>query len=211
MTMQLTDFLTAGSHASVGWLAKLPTDWLTFWLTHSFYCFPSLPPPPPTHFYYFHSSYCFPTRQVIWVWTFFLQYYCEILVFQLRVYFLIYWNYNTWVLFINYMCPHNKCPLMQRCILTRQLTFHDAITGCHAKWLLSNNCKNSMLMTSLPRSGYCFWLFKANFSYGTTNQKPYPNLGSDASSVWNFYNGCFDVISQGNQWWGHKMTAVFSR
>ena len=39
---------------------------------------------------------------------------------------------------------------------------------------------------SLPRSGQCFWLVEANFTSGTTNQKHYPNPGSDASSVWNF-------------------------
>ena len=39
---------------------------------------------------------------------------------------------------------------------------------------------------SLPRSGQCFWLVEANFTSGTTNQKHYPDLGSDASSVWNF-------------------------
>ena len=38
----------------------------------------------------------------------------------------------------------------------------------------------------LPRSGQCFWLVEANFTSGTTNQKHYPDLGSDASLVWNF-------------------------
>ena len=37
----------------------------------------------------------------------------------------------------------------------------------------------------------------------------YPDLGSDASSVCNFY-ACFsDVISRGNQWRRRKMSAVF--
>ena len=40
---------------------------------------------------------------------------------------------------------------------------------------------------SLPKSGQCFWLVEANFTSGTTNQKHYPNLGSDASSVRNFH------------------------
>ena len=39
---------------------------------------------------------------------------------------------------------------------------------------------------SLPRCGQCSWLVEANFTSGTTNQKHYPNPGSDASSVWNF-------------------------
>ena len=32
---------------------------------------------------------------------------------------------------------------------------------------------------SLPRSGYHFWLVEANFPRDTTNQKHYPDLGSD--------------------------------
>ena len=36
---------------------------------------------------------------------------------------------------------------------------------------------------SLSRSEQCFWLVQANFTSGTTNQKYYPDLGSDASSA----------------------------
>ena len=39
---------------------------------------------------------------------------------------------------------------------------------------------------SPPRAGWCFWLVESNFLRGTINQKHYPNLGSDVSSVWNF-------------------------
>ena len=43
-----------------------------------------------------------------------------------------------------------------------------------------------------------------------TNQKHYPDLDSDASSVWNFC-ACFsDVIWRGNHWWRRQMSAVFS-
>ena len=42
---------------------------------------------------------------------------------------------------------------------------------CPAKW---------------PRSGKCFSLVESNFPCDTTNQEHYPDLGSDASSVWNF-------------------------
>ena len=42
----------------------------------------------------------------------------------------------------------------------------------------------------------------------SANQKHYPHLGSDTSSVWNF---CIsDVISQRSQWWCWEMSAVFS-
>ena len=37
-----------------------------------------------------------------------------------------------------------------------------------------------------------------------------PDLGSDASSVWNFSARFSDVIWRGNLWWGRQMSAVFS-
>ena len=39
---------------------------------------------------------------------------------------------------------------------------------------------------SLPRSGWCFRLVVLRGIFVSTNQTLYPNLGSDASSVWNF-------------------------
>ena len=41
------------------------------------------------------------------------------------------------------------------------------------------------------------------------NQKHHPDLGCNASSVWNFCGRFSDVISQGNQWWGRE--TFFSR
>ena len=41
----------------------------------------------------------------------------------------------------------------------------------------------------------------------STNEKHYPDLGSDASSVWNFCSCSSDVISRGNKtkkWWRHE-------
>ena len=43
-----------------------------------------------------------------------------------------------------------------------------------------------------------------------TNQRYYLDLGSDASSVWNFCARFSDVISMGNQWWRCEMSALFS-
>ena len=34
----------------------------------------------------------------------------------------------------------------------------------------------------------------------STNEKYYPDLGCDVSSVWNFCARFLDVISRGNQW-----------
>ena len=47
--------------------------------------------------------------------------------------------------------------------------------------------------------------------FDSTNQKHYPDLGSDASSVWNFFARFSDVIWGGNQWSRLEMSAVFSR
>ena len=47
-------------------------------------------------------------------------------------------------------------------------------------------------------------------SHPANNQKHHPDLGSDASSVWNFSAHFSEVIWQGNQWQHHQMSAVFS-
>ena len=62
------------------------------------------------------------------------------------------------------------------CSLRKQSTFGDATTGFPAKWRLRNECRNSILMT-----------------------RHYPDLGSDASSVWNFCARFSHVIWRGNQ------------
>ena len=49
---------------------------------------------------------------------------------------------------------------------------------------------------SLPRSGYYFWLVMPHVKFASTNQKHYPDLGSDALSVWNFLAHFSDVISR---------------
>ena len=91
--------------------------------------------------------------------------------------------------------------------LRKQTTFHDATTSSPAKWRLRNECRNFILMT---RSGWCFWLVLPRGIFASTNQKHYPDLVSDASSVWNFCAHFSDVISRGNQWWRREMSAVFS-
>ena len=48
---------------------------------------------------------------------------------------------------------------------------------------------------SLYRSESHFWLAEAKFPDSTTNQKHYPDLGSDVSSEWNFCNRFSDVTS----------------
>ena len=63
---------------------------------------------------------------------------------------------------------------------------------------------------SLPRTGKCFWLVMLHRKFAPTNQKHYPDLGSDASSIWNFCTCFLDVISQGNQGRHREMLVIFS-
>ena len=53
-------------------------------------------------------------------------------------------------------------------------------------------------------------LAEANLPRGTTNQKYYPDLGSDTSSVWNFCAHFSDAVSRGSQWWPRETSAIFS-
>ena len=46
--------------------------------------------------------------------------------------------------------------------------------------------------------------------FASTNQKHYPNLGSETSSVSNFCARFSDVIWRANQRWDREMSAVFS-
>ena len=57
-----------------------------------------------------------------------------------------------------------------------------------------------------------FLIGRATYSreFVPTNQKHYPDLGSDASSVWSFCARFSDVISRANPWWPRNMSAVFS-
>ena len=66
----------------------------------------------------------------------------------------------------------------------KQLAFHDATSVVS----LSNDCRNSLLMT-------CY----------------YPDLGSDASSVWNFCARFSDVILQGNHSGSSTKCQLFSQ
>ena len=74
------------------------------------------------------------------------------------------------------------------------------------KWLQKFHTGN--VLCHLPM----IWvvLLIAIFPQLTTNQKHYPDLCIGTSTVWNFCSHISDVISQGNQWWCWKMSAVLS-
>ena len=44
--------------------------------------------------------------------------------------------------------------------------------------------------------------------FASTNQKHYPDMGSEASSVWDFCARFSDVISRGNRRWSREMSSV---
>ena len=79
--------------------------------------------------------------------------------------------------------------------LSKQTTFRDSTTGFPRQMTSEKRAQKLHIDdASLPRSGYCFWLVESNFPRGTTSQKHYPDLGSDASSVWNFCARFSDII-----------------
>ena len=78
------------------------------------------------------------------------------------------------------------------------------------KTTFGNDCRNFILATSCVTTQIWVVLLIAIFPWFSTNQKHYPELGIGTSTVWNFCSHFSDVISQGNQWWCWKMSAVFS-
>ena len=54
------------------------------------------------------------------------------------------------------------------------------------------------------------WLVVPRGKSASANQKHYPELGSESSSVWNVSARFSDVIIAGNQWWCLEMSAIFS-
>ena len=87
-------------------------------------------------------------------------------------------------------------------ILRKRTTLPNATNGFPAKWRLRNKCRNSILMTRhyLDLRNY-LWLVMPRVKFASTNQKHYPDLGSDVLSVWNFLAHFSDVSSRGNHWW----------
>ena len=75
-------------------------------------------------------------------------------------------------------------------ILAWEKTICDATTGFLAKWCLRNKPRKSLIVTRHYRCHYpdlgsaSGWL---KILLASTNQKQYPDLSSDALSVWNFF------------------------
>ena len=76
--------------------------------------------------------------------------------------------------------------------------------------IIINPCPQSSLRKQ-PKFRHATTGFPAKWQIFSTQQHSnQSDLGSDASSVWNLFARFSDVISQGNLWWRHEMSAVFS-
>ena len=82
-------------------------------------------------------------------------------------------------------------------ILRKRTTFFAATNGFPREMTSEKQVQKFHTdYASLPRSGYYFWLVMPHVKFASTNQKHYPDLGSDALSVWNFLAHFSDVISR---------------
>ena len=90
--------------------------------------------------------------------------------------------------------------------------FATPLTVSPRNWLLGNERRNSEPLTCHYSDlvSVSDWLKQISPAARPINQKHYQDLGSDASSAWNFCSRSSDVISRGNQWWHREMSAVFS-
>ena len=83
--------------------------------------------------------------------------------------------------------------------LRKQPTFRDATAGFREMTSEKRAQKFHTMTRHYPDLGSASdWL--KQISHGTTNHKQYQDLGSAASSVWNFCARFSAVISGGNQW-----------
>ena len=99
-------------------------------------------------------------------------------------------------------------PTITNQCLARENSGHFPTGGFPMKWHLRNECRNSILMMYgyLDLGSASDWIKASKF---LTNQKHYPDLGSEASSVWDFC-ACFsDIITQGNHQWCLEMSSIF--
>ena len=78
--------------------------------------------------------------------------------------------------------------------------FHKVIFGKWAKKFYTDDA-------SLPKISIVLLIV---WKMASTYQKHCPDLGNDASSVWNFCTYFSDIISFQNHWWHRKIMALFS-
>ena len=80
--------------------------------------------------------------------------------------------------------------------------FHDVADGFPIKWHLRKEHKRHI-------TSQIWVVLLIGWKFASSNQTPYPDLGSHVSSVWNLC-ACFsDIISRGNQSCHHKNFSCF--
>ena len=115
-----------------------------------------------------------------------------------------------WDLFLGFHCQDFDLRKQSQWSLERAAKIWGHHHWFPRKMTFGNGCRNFILVTSCVTTQIWVVLLIAIFPRQTTNQKHYPDLGIGTSTVWNFCSHFSDVISQGNQWWCWKMSAVFS-
>ena len=89
--------------------------------------------------------------------------------------------------FPSLLACQKKTPIFRDAIT--KITSEDRLQKCYADDVLSATQIWVMLLIS-----------RAERKFASTNQTHYPDLGSDTSSVWNFFSRYSVVISRENHW-----------
>ena len=91
--------------------------------------------------------------------------------------------------------------------LRKRPTFHDDTTGIPAKWRLSKDRRNFLLIMFTTQIWVVVLIGRSNFLSRLDQSGA---LTTSWSSAGNFCSRFSDVILRGNQWWRSEMSAVFS-
>ena len=94
--------------------------------------------------------------------------------------------------------------------LRKLLTFRGTTSSFPAKWLLRNKTGEIPYWWCVTTQIWpVFLLAVPREKFPSTNQKHYPDLGNETSSVWNFCARSSNVVSRGNQWWRRESRLLF--
>ena len=91
--------------------------------------------------------------------------------------------------------------------LRKRPTFHDDTTGIPAKWRLSKDRRNFLLIMFTTQIWVVVLIGRSNFLSRLDQSGALTTSGSSAG---NFCSPFSDVILRGNQWWRREMSAVSS-
>ena len=122
-------------------------------------------------------------------------------------------HWDTESIVEQYSLPCDKCVTLGQYKLTslrKLLTFRGTTDGFPAKWLLRNKPGEIPYWWCVTTQIWpVFSIGRSAREIASTNQKHYPDLGSETSSVWNFCARSSNVVSRGNQWWHRESRLLF--